>query len=217
MNMPARPVVSQYCVVCGKTYGPHLTRCCTDSSLVSVKTTGLFRKRAIRCHPDGRKLTATELSALEQRETDRYKTKPPEVVSSKSVDVVEVVKAPAPLRIDSSVQDRTWQLEQAWGKLEANSKKLLSASFASALVFWFMALGWMQIPLMRNGLLLGCLADGGGILLFAFNTLRETSAIRQRYPDYTSDPRHYGKVAAAALIGLIVLLGYPLFWWSTLP
>jgi len=57
-----------YCVVCGRTWGPRMSGCCTDSSLVLTKKAGLFMRTRRFYDRAGRELSSAELASLADRE-----------------------------------------------------------------------------------------------------------------------------------------------------
>ncbi len=57
-----------YCLVCGRTWGPRMSGCCTDSSLVLTKKAGLFKRTRRFYDRAGRELSSAELASLEGRE-----------------------------------------------------------------------------------------------------------------------------------------------------
>lgn len=59
--------MSKYCVICKKTWGPHMSKCCTYNSIVAVRK-GRFTRTAKYYDLKGTPLTESDLHKLEDRE-----------------------------------------------------------------------------------------------------------------------------------------------------
>lgn len=72
-------LLKRYCVVCEREWAPHYEKCCTENSLVALKTEGFFKKRKLYYGLDGKLLNEKDLSELREREIasrEQRKAKP---------------------------------------------------------------------------------------------------------------------------------------------
>ena len=64
--MKSTQKMKKRCLACDREWGPHMTRCCADGSLVAVQRVGLIRKRDQYFSLEGRVLDDADLAALSQ-------------------------------------------------------------------------------------------------------------------------------------------------------
>jgi hypothetical protein len=71
MQISVIKIMNKYCVVCGKEFGPDVDKHCTDTSIVAILKTGVFKKVVEYYSLRGDEINANELSQMKERETTK--------------------------------------------------------------------------------------------------------------------------------------------------
>ena len=62
--------MNQYCVICGKVWGPNIDSCCTNTSLIKINKVGLFKKKIEYYDLNGNALNEKDIQEIKERELE---------------------------------------------------------------------------------------------------------------------------------------------------
>ncbi len=155
--------MTHYCLICGKEWGPGISTCCVEGSLVATKMEGLFKKKRSYLTLDGKPLTSEQVDEMKRIVTAQFNERKSDQrsVTGKPASQSALRQAPSVAAPEQSASilhaAKRGDLEKIRALLEANPNLVFSKDIKEGLtpLHWASYMGHKDVV----ELLLGNKAD----------------------------------------------------------